>query len=51
MLKAQGYEITASAISEEMLHLTHAYTMEKQVVDLSTFKSGWSDIKQHVHGD
>ena len=31
-LKAQGYEITASDISAEMLRLTHAYSMEKHVV-------------------
>jgi len=46
-LKAQGYEITASDISAEMLRLTHAYAMEKHVV-LSMFKSAWSDIAHHV---
>lgn len=46
-LKAHGYEISASDISEEMLRLTHAHAIDKKV-ELSTFKSAWSDIQQHV---
>lgn len=47
-LKQRGYEISASDISEEMLRLTKAYAMEKKV-ELSTFKSAWSDIKHYLN--
>ena len=46
-LRARGYEISASDISEEMLNLTRAYAQEKQV-DLHTFRSGWRELHQHM---
>lgn len=46
-LKARGYAITASDISEEMLRLTCAYARE-QHVKLYAFRSAWADIRQHV---
>ena len=46
-LKSRGYEISASDISEEMLCLTRSYAQEKQL-ELYTFKSAWSDLKQRM---
>ncbi len=46
-LRARGYDISASDISEEMLQLTRKYAKNKQVA-LSTFRSAWDELAQKV---